>query len=134
MADDLIELHLPPKAEYIPIVRALTGVIAGEMSFTYDEIVQLRVAVSELFDIVVRNTAQGKAGHPGEALILRFVLGPDQLELMIVVPEGHAAERTIVEEESAALLESLVDEFDYAAGSGQRYTFRIAKHRSVGSG
>ncbi len=56
MTDDLIELHLPPKAEYVPIVRALAGVIAGEMSFTYDEIVQIRVAVSELFEIGVRNS------------------------------------------------------------------------------
>ena len=134
MTDDLIELHLPPKAEYVPIVRALAGVIAGEMSFTYDEIVQIRVTVSELFEIAVRNRAQENAGHLGEAITLRFVLGPDKLELMVAVPEGQETEGTIVEEESLALLESLVDEFDHTSGAGQRYMLRIVKHRPAGSG
>ena len=47
MANDVFELRLPPKSQYVSILRATVGVIAGNMSFNYDEIIQIRTAVSE---------------------------------------------------------------------------------------
>ena len=37
-AHDTIELRLPAKADYLPVLRATVGVIAGTMSFDYDKI------------------------------------------------------------------------------------------------
>ena len=33
---DVIEIQLPPSSEYLAVVRATIGVIAGNMSFNYD--------------------------------------------------------------------------------------------------
>ena len=51
---DVIEVRLPLKADYLSVLRATVGVLAGEMSFNYDEIIQLRVAISEAFSMAVR--------------------------------------------------------------------------------
>ena len=51
---DAIELRLPSRPEYLTLVRAAVGVIAGGMSFNYDEIIQLRVAVSEAVQMTMR--------------------------------------------------------------------------------
>ena len=36
--DDTLVLRLPLKSDYLPVLRAALGVIAGSMSFTYDEV------------------------------------------------------------------------------------------------
>ncbi|MCH8993835.1 MAG: UDP-N-acetylglucosamine 1-carboxyvinyltransferase, partial [Chloroflexi bacterium] len=51
MTQDVIQMRLPLKSEYLPVLRAAVGVIAGGMEFTYDEVMQLRVAISEVFDL-----------------------------------------------------------------------------------
>lgn len=57
--NDTIELRLPLKPQYLPILRATTGVVAGVVGFNYDEIMQLRVAVSEVFDLALKHVTPG---------------------------------------------------------------------------
>ena len=56
---DVIELRLPPRSEYLTLVRAAVGVISGGMPFNYDEIIQLRVAISEAVQMVTQWATQG---------------------------------------------------------------------------
>lgn len=58
--NDTIELRLPLKPQYLPILRATTGVVAGVVGFNYDEIMQLRVAVSEVFDLALKHITLGR--------------------------------------------------------------------------
>ncbi len=48
---DVIELRLPLKLDYLNVIRATVGVIAGALDFTYDEVMQFRVALSEIFEL-----------------------------------------------------------------------------------
>ena len=48
---DVVELRLPLKSEYVNVIRATVGVIAGTLDFTYDEVMQFRVALSEIFEL-----------------------------------------------------------------------------------
>ena len=54
MTNDVIEVRLPPKPEYLPVIRAAVGVIVGTMFFNYDEIIQIRVAAAEAFELAIR--------------------------------------------------------------------------------
>ena len=45
MIKDTVHLRLPVKPEYLAVLRATTGVIAGNMDFNYDEVMQIRVAM-----------------------------------------------------------------------------------------
>ncbi len=111
MAEDTIELRVPLKAEYVAVLRASVGVIAGGLSMTYDEVMQLRVALSEAFDLAVRHDAH-EAPAGGE-LTVRFVVRPGSLEMLVTGPHGYAAHLDReAGRESRALLESLVDEVD----------------------
>ncbi len=58
---DVIEIKLPPSSEYLAVVRATIGVIAGNMSFNYDEVIQLRVAASEVFSLAMEWISQDAA-------------------------------------------------------------------------
>ena len=123
---DSIRLRLPLKSEYLPVLRMATGVIAGVMTFNYDEIVQLRVAVSEAFSIAIRNIP-GQMG-PGQTdeVEFRFTVSPDKLEVLVVSGANDIADLDKEDtEESRALLESLTDEVEFG---GEQYLVRMVKH------
>ena len=108
---DIIELKVPPKLEHQSVVRAVIGVIAGGLSFNYDEIIQLRVAVSEAFEVMLRRVQRtGPEDSPSEVTI-RFNTDPDSVEVLIPAwPSVPGYVATEEDAESQALLESLMDE------------------------
>ena len=130
MAVDVIEIWLPPKPEYIPVIRAAVGVIAGGMAFNYDEIIHLRVAVAEAFDLGARCLARGA---PSEASFLevRFTVQPDRLEVDIPSPPGRSPCAGTEDEESRALLESLVDTVELGTGGAEGPLVHLVKYRKA---
>ena len=133
MTKDVIELRLPPNAQYLPVFRATIGVIAGAMSFNYDQIVQLRVAVSEAFDLAIKYVTRVSEVN---ALAVRFTVEPDKLEILIPPPEsyvGHGDSQGESEEEkeSKVLLESLMDELEFGAGDPGKPIVRMVKYQSA---
>lgn len=129
---DVIELRVPPKLEHQAVVRAAIGVIAGGLSFNYDEIIQLRVAVSEAFEVMLRRVQRsGPEALPSEVTI-RFKTDADSVEVLIPgwpsIP-GYAA--TEEDAESHALLESLMDEIMLDGGSNGEPVVRMLKRREV---
>ena len=97
-------LRLPPKAEYLPVLRAATSAIAAAMSFDFDEIVQLRFAVSELFDMATKRRSLS------DDLDLRFIAGPDRLEIQVTLPSDRLHGSLATEgQERRAMLKSPMD-------------------------
>lgn len=132
MAKDVIELRVPLKSEYLLILRAITGVVAGVLSFNYDEIMQLRVAVSEIFDLAIKHLTRTSAA--GE-LDVRFSIHPDKIEVLIMGPKGYTGHLNREEgKESMALLQSLMDEVEFGAEVAGRTLIRIVKYKSLKSG
>lgn len=130
---DVIELRLPPTSDYLPVLRATIGVIAGGMSFNYDEIIQLRVAISEAYNLAIRRVVPEEQTGTASNLTVRFTMGPERLEILIPSPHGYPAPRPVEEEiESQALLESLMDEVQLGGGSADEPVVTMAKYKSAG--
>ncbi len=132
---DVIELRLPPRSEYLTLVRAAVGVISGGMSFNYDEIIQLRVAVSEAVQMATQCATQEELEATGTQLVVRFTVDPDRLEILLTVPEGLTRSITAEpDEEGLALLQSLVDEVEFGGGAAGEPLIRMVKYRPAVEG
>jgi anti-sigma regulatory factor (Ser/Thr protein kinase) len=109
------------------------GVIAGDMSFNYDEIVQLRVAVSEAFDLAVKAVSEVITPAVTTEVEVRFIISLDRLEVNIPYPrEGVDQIANEANQESLALLNSLVDEVELPGGAVGTPLIRLLKYRASG--
>ena len=127
---DILELHLPPKPEYLPVVRAAVGVIAGGMSFPYDEIMHLRVAVSEAFDLAVRRTNWESPNSAPSMLAISFTVAPERLEIVVSVShDGVTTTATVEDEEGLALIKGLMDDIQVSSGTLGVPLIRMSKGR-----
>ena len=130
--DDEVEVRLPAKSEYLPVLRATVGVVAGIHSFNYDEIVHLRVAVSEAFELAIGHLIAGERVPGGDIVAVRLALRRDELEILVTGPEALSGGAEGVRgEESRALLESLLDVVDFTAGPGGQQIIRMVKRKVV---
>ncbi|UOQ84302.1 anti-sigma B factor RsbW [Gracilibacillus salinarum] len=77
---DFIEMKVPAKAEYVGVIRLSTSGIANRMGFSYEEIEDLKVAVSEAMSNATEHAYENKDG--GEVTI-GFGLYQDRLEVMV---------------------------------------------------
>ncbi len=134
MTNEVIKLRLPPNLKYLPVLRATTRAIAGGMYFNYDEIIQLRVAVSEAFELAVKHVSgQGRESSVAE-LIVCFQEVSEGIEILIPNPSNakgpyHPDDES--EQESRALLSSLVDELELGAGDPNRPLIRMVKYKGT---
>ena len=124
---DIIELRLPLKLEYLNVIRATVGVIAGTLDFTYDEVMQFRVALSEIFELATHLAEHEDAEGPGD-ISFRFEPQPDGLGVRV----GAAVNvvRDLVAEhqdEGRALLDSLMDSVEFDTDG----TVHMMKYRSI---
>lgn len=129
LTNDVIQLRLPLKTEYLAVLRATAGVIAGMMAFNYDEIMQLRVAISEVFDMATNQYLRQSSSLNGVELAVSFVPQPGGLEILIAPPQGLDADPdNWMDDESQALLTSLLDVVEIGSETG---TIRMVKLKSA---
>ena len=132
---DVIELRLPPRSEYLTLMRAAVGVISGGMSFNYDEIIQLRVAISEAVQMATQWATEEEIEATGAQLVVRFTIDPDRLAILLTVPEELARPITVdPDEEGLALLQSLVDEVEFGGGAAGEPLIRMVKYKPAVEG
>ncbi|WP_164214636.1 anti-sigma B factor RsbW [Virgibacillus sp. YIM 98842] len=77
---DFIEMKIPAKAEYVGVVRLSIAGIANRMGYSYEDIEDLKVAVSEAITNAVTHAYREKDG--GEVTI-GFGIYEDRLEVMV---------------------------------------------------
>ncbi len=130
MTTDVIELRVPPKAQFLPVIRANIGVIAGGVSFDYDQIIQLRTAVAEAFEIAIGCVSQGEPSTPPQEVVVRFSVNAGGIEVL-VTSDGPYEPPSGGEEglEIRALLESLVDQLEMGSGAPGTPIVRMAKYK-----
>lgn len=83
---DYIEMKVPAQPEYVGIIRLTLSGVASRMGYTYDEIEDLKIAVSEACTNAVQHAY--KEDKNGEVSI-RFGVFEDRLEV-IVADEGDS--------------------------------------------
>ena len=132
MSSNVIELRLPLRREYLPVLRATLGVIAGISSFDYDQIVHLRVAVSEVYDLAIKHVIRSEQDLEPYTLTARFALEDSKIETLIIAPIDYAGfPSTDEERESEALIHSLMDEVEIGFRCGDASVVRLVKYRSA---
>ncbi|MFC4402033.1 anti-sigma B factor RsbW [Gracilibacillus xinjiangensis] len=77
---DFIEMKVPAKAEYVGVVRLSTSGIANRMGFSYEDIEDLKVAISEAMSNATTHAYEDRDG--GEVTV-GFGLYEDRLEVMV---------------------------------------------------
>ncbi len=77
---DFIEIKVPAKAEYVGVVRLSTSGVANRMGFNYEDIEDLKVAISEAMTNAVTHAYQG--AEEGEVTV-GFGVYEDRLEVMV---------------------------------------------------
>lgn len=77
---DFVEMRIPAKAEYVGVVRLSVSGIASRMGFNYDEIEDLKIAISEAITNTVKHAYD--EAETGEVNI-GFGIYRNRLEIMV---------------------------------------------------
>jgi len=86
---DVIELIVPALSTYLGVVRTATAGLAARLSFTFDEIEDLRIAVDEACVMVLSLPASKATGD--QMLTCRFRVLPDALTVTVSAPVHNTA-------------------------------------------
>ena len=129
---DVIEVRLPPSHKYLRLLRAAVGVLAGIELFNYDEIIQLRSAVSEAFILATRWANQENAPTSPDEVSIRFVVAADKIDIHVSNRLGFTGQIDVQGEvESCALLESLMDEVAFGDGADNEPLISMTKYNTA---
>ena len=132
MTGNVVSLRVPLNPEYVPILRATTGIVAGTLAFSYDEIMEVRTAISEVFDLALSHALQEEPATGRHELAIRFTLEPGKVEIVASGPaiySGHGESEEARERQ--ALVKSLMDEVEFGADAYGKYLVRMIKYRST---
>ncbi|SDC16930.1 serine/threonine-protein kinase RsbW [Pelagirhabdus alkalitolerans] len=91
---DFIEMKLPAKPEYVGVIRLSVSGIANRMGFTYEDIEDLKVAISEAMTNATEHAYE--ASEEGEVTI-GFGVYEDRLEVMVADHGGSFSLKEIKE-------------------------------------
>ena len=99
------------------------------MSFDYDEIMQLRVAVSEAFELAIEHLQAQRDPPENVSLSVTFVAYPDRLEITVMDPGAPSGAVESAEDvESKVVIESLLDSVEFGVLiSGSRVTRMVIR-------
>jgi serine/threonine-protein kinase RsbW len=78
-AYDFVEMKIPAKPEYVAIVRLTLSGVANRMGFSYDDIEDMKIAISE----ACTNAVQHAYKEEGGEVVVGFGLFDDRLEIMV---------------------------------------------------
>ena len=129
---DVIEIRLPLNSDYLPVIRATVGVLAGIISFNYDEIIQLRSAVSDAFSLASRRAVRDGAITSNREISMQFVVETDKIEIVIQNRPSTGRIDTELEMESCAFLESVMDEVAFGSGADNDPLISMTKYHNAG--
>ena len=126
---DVIKVQVPLKTEYLHVLRATVGAIAGNISFNIDEIMHIRIAISAVFDMLLNNVAQRKLATEVVEVAVQFAIQPEKIEILITHQSDYTGDFDNEEDqENLALAKSLMDELEYSV---ERTSVRMTKYKSI---
>lgn len=77
---DLIEMKIPAKAEYVGVIRLTLSGIANRIGFSYEEIEDIKVAISEA---ITNSITHGGVKEGEGEITISFGVYEDRLEIMV---------------------------------------------------
>jgi serine/threonine-protein kinase RsbW len=113
-----ISITFPATPAFLRLARLTSADAGSRAGFDYEDIDDLRIAVSELCSLV--------SGAPSGDITLSF-----QIEDGVVEVEGHASQGTLVENEfSRMIVDAVVEGLEFQS-DGEATTFRCTKRSST---
>jgi len=117
---DQIMLTIPPKAEYIMVVRLTLSGIAARAGFDFETIEDLKMAISEVFNLFEIEKLKGK-------ISVEFNIASEFLDIRIDVPNGELRDNELAK----MILQTLTDDAEFEkTGDGHRVKLK-KYHRGV---
>ncbi len=99
---DQIMLTIPPKAEYIMVVRLTLSGIAARAGFDFETIEDLKMAISEVFNLFEIEKLNRK-------ISIEFNIASEYLDIRIDVPNGEIKDNELAK----MILQTLIDEAEF---------------------
>lgn len=124
-------MTIPARPEYVGVVRLAAAAIAGRMAFGYDEVEDLKVAVSEACSEAILSG--------GSEVEIQFAVNPDRLEVQVAGGVGRAGapaedsappEDSVLEPELGLLLMRVLMDEVRTERQGTRQIYRLVKRLS----
>lgn len=120
---DEVQLVMPADPEFLRLARVTAMGLASRLSFTIDEIDDLRIAIDELvFGLI------GTKGRPGR-VTMRYALLDAGLEVRGTGTFDDGAPTPGLSELSELILDAVADEHELV-NDGEEPSFRLLKRRS----
>ena len=132
------ELEMPAKPKYVGLARLLAGSVARRMSFSEENIDDLKLAISEMCTNAIIHTGNGEIYRPH--IIVHYIAGDDFLTVW-VKDQGPGFDPSCLIEERKELLtkgfgipliKSLVDIFECDSRPESGTLVSITKYRRQG--
>jgi serine/threonine-protein kinase RsbW len=121
-----ISIKIPASPEYLQVVRLVAAGLAARLSFTLEDIEDLKIAVDELSAYITG--AHGRSG----TLAVSFTLHDDRIQISGTGEYTQRYElRTELTEFSRMILETVSDSAELSASDGKP-TFSLVKSKSSG--
>lgn len=103
MKNEQLEMTLPAKPEYVAIARLTVSGVANRMGYTYDDIEDIKIAVSEACANAVQHAYEGE--QDGSMALTCNVYPDDRLEI-IVKDNGVTFDKDSVKRQSEPITDS----------------------------
>lgn len=120
-----VVMTIPARPEYVGVVRLAAAAIAGRMAFGYDEVEDLKVAVSEACSEAILSG--------GSEVEIQFAVGADRLEVLVAGGVGRAeapGQDSAQETEMGLLLMRVLMDEVRTERQGARQVYRLVKRLS----
>ena len=141
-----MEMDLPCSSEYVRVLRLAVSGIASKLSFSYDDIENIKISVSEVFTNSIQHAYQnGNGANPNDHRVnVETVLHDDRIEISIR-DTGKGFDPVILEKprEVAELndvhggvgmgltfVKNLMDSSDFQSELGKGTTIKMVKRVS----
>lgn len=108
-ASDQVELIVPVRPRFGSTLRVLTSALAADCGFSIDEIDDIRLGLSEVFNVLSDTVSGDQEASEGHRVRVTFRPGQDHLAVTVHSIPGHSAPLEF-DELATSILRSVLDD------------------------
>ena len=110
---DIIDVGVPLRPEFAALLRTVTSSVGADLGLDLDEIDDLRLAVSEVFSVLLDLAGDAGDDDAGERCRARLAVTPDAVA--ITLARDVAEDVPTLDDLAVTILSTVVDEFRVSA-------------------